>query len=304
MRAHLVHVALIAAAVALGCEQPPVGQQRDAAVSEVPPLEPSARRGEFRADPANQPGEEAYLCYAIDVDGISGVHVGRVSWHPPAGPVFLHHASLFAAAGLPDVGPVPCDPMPTRVAALGVYTPGIEPLQLPAGVGIELPVGTQRLLVMAHTMRHADGPSEPTYVDLELAAEPVLHSVNWVDVFAPVPNIYPADPISSVGSCRFDVPAHIVSVWPHMHRIGSEFHGVIVRADGTREALLDVKPWDYNHQYIYSVDVQLQPGDTVQTQCRWVNPTGNVVVGGPYSTDEMCNQGLLVWPFDSALCAQ
>ena len=46
-----------------------------------------ARRGQFRADPATQPGEEAYICYAIDVDGISGVHVGRVTWHAPSGPV-------------------------------------------------------------------------------------------------------------------------------------------------------------------------------------------------------------------------
>ena len=299
MRAHGLAFASVAAAVALGCQPPP-----ELPAVEVPPLEASARRGQFRADPANEPGEEAYLCYAIAVDGISGVHVGRVTWHPPAGPVFLHHASLFAAGGLPDVGEVPCDPMPTRVAALGVYTPGIEPLQLPDGVAIELPVGTQRLLVMAHTMRREAGPADVTYVDLDLAAEPVLHSVNWVDVFAPVPNIYPGDPVSTVGNCRFDVPAHIVSVWPHMHRIGSEFHGVIVRADGTREALLDVKPWDYNHQFIYPANVELQPGDTVQTQCRWVNTTDSVVVGGPYSTDEMCNQGLLVWPVDSALCAQ
>ena len=231
------------------------------------------------------------------------MHVGRVTWHPPGGPVFLHHASLFAAAGLPDVGEIPCDPMPDRVAALGVYTPGIEPLQLPEGVGIELPPGTRRLLVLAHTRRLAAGPADSTYVDLELAAEPVEHSVNWVDVFAPVPNIFPGDAIGTVGNCRFDVPAHIVSVWAHMHRIGSEFHGVIVHADGTREPLLDVKPWDYNRQLMYPVDVQLQPGDTVQTQCHWVNNTSDVVVGGPLSTDEMCNQGLLVWPFDSALCA-
>jgi hypothetical protein len=216
----------------------------------------------------------------------------------------LHHASLFAAAGLPDVGEVPCDPMPTRVAALGVYTPGIEPLQLPAGVGIELPVGTERLLVVAHTLRLQAGPANTTYVDLDLAIEPVEHSVNWVDVFAPVPNIYPAEAITAVGNCRFEAATHIVSVWAHMHRLGSEFHGLVVRADGTSEPLLDVEPWDYNHQFVYPVDVQLQPGDSVQTQCRWVNTTDSVVRAGPNSTDEMCNQGLLVWPFDSALCAQ
>jgi hypothetical protein len=301
MRSARIHLILVSACVAGGCQPPP---SVDSGNGAIPPLPASARRGQFRADPANQPGDEAYLCYTMDVDGISGVHVGRVTWHPPAGPVILHHASLYAAAGLPDVGEIPCDPMPTLVAALGVYTPGIEPLQLPDGVAVELPSGTRRLLVGAHALRRDVGPANPTYVDLELAAEPVLHSVNWVDIFAPVPNIRPGDAVTSAGDCRFAVPAHIVSVWPHMHRIGAEFHGVIVRADGTREALLDVKPWDYNHQLIYPVDVQLQPGDTVQTQCRWVNTTAGVVAAGPFSTDEMCNQGLLVWPFDSALCAQ
>lgn len=297
-------LACLSLSLLVGCGRAPATSTSDAATDELPPPSPSARRATFRADPAIAPGEEAYVCYALDVEGVAdGVHVGRVVWHPPAGSVILHHASLFAAGGLPDVGEVPCDPMPTRVAALGVYTPGIEPLVLPDGAAIELPPGTQRLLVLAHALRREAGAAQPTYVDLELAAEPVSHSVNWVDVFAPVPNVYPGTDARTVGSCRFDRPTHIVSVWAHMHRIGSEFHGVVVRADGRREALVDVKPWDYNHQIMYPVDVQLDPGDTVETQCHWLNTTSEIVVAGPYSTDEMCNQGLLVWPFDSALCA-
>jgi hypothetical protein len=290
---------LIAAAGCGAGHQSPDPDAGDA----VPPLSPTARRGEFVADPAIDVGHEAYVCYSFDVQGISDVHIGRVTWHPPTGPVLLHHASLFAAGGLPDVGEVPCDPMPTRVAALGVYTPGIEPLQLPDGVAVELPAGTQRLLVLAHAIRVDAGPANPTYVDLELAAEPVLHSANWVDDFGPVPTLDPGESTGSIGRCLFAQPTHIVSVWPHMHRMGAEFHGVVVRADGTREALLDVKPWDYDHQLIYPVDVQLEAGDVVETQCHWTNTTDHVVGPGPYSTDEMCNQGLLVWPFDSALCA-
>src|SRR3954470_19465342 len=97
MRLRLLPCVLSGACVALSCSQPPPIAPADAG---QPPLEASARRGQFSADPVNQPGDEAYLCYAIDIDGISDVHVGRVTWHPPAGPVILHHASLFAAAGL------------------------------------------------------------------------------------------------------------------------------------------------------------------------------------------------------------
>src|SRR5262249_30473201 len=108
MRPRPLHL-LLSALFISACELPPSAVPTDGA----PPLAASARRGQFRADPAIQPGEEAYICYSIDVEGISGVHVGRVTWHPPTGPVTLHHAALFAAAGLPDVGELPCDPMPT-----------------------------------------------------------------------------------------------------------------------------------------------------------------------------------------------
>jgi hypothetical protein len=292
-------------AVAAGCGAGHQSPDPDAGSDDAapPPLSPTARRGEFRADPAVLPGGEAYVCYAFDIEGISGVHVGRVTWHPPAGTVLLHHASLWAASGLPDVGEVPCDPMPARVAALGIYTPGIQPIVLPDGAAIDLPEGTRRLLVMAHAIRASDGPAQPTYVDLELAPEPVLHSVNWIDDFGPVPVLQPGDDVETVGTCKIARPTHIVSVWAHMHRQGSEFHGVVVRAGGAREPLVDVVPWSYDHQLMYPVDVQLEPGDAVETHCHWHNTTDHAVGPGPFSTDEMCNQGLLVWPFDSALCA-
>jgi hypothetical protein len=96
---------------------------------------------------------------------------------------------------------------------------------------------------------------------------------------------------------------HIVTVWPHMHRLGSAFHGTVIRGDGRREALLDLPSWSFDHQLIYPVDVQLQAGDVVETQCLWMNPTDATVLPGPRSSDEMCNQGLFVWPFDHARCA-
>src|SRR5260221_2763222 len=226
---------------------------------------------QFVADPIIGAGEEAYVCYSFDLAGMEGLRLGGVSWHPPSGAVVLHHASLFAAAELPDIGEVPCDPMPDRVAALGVYTPGAVPLKLPHGVAISLPPGTGRLVVLAHVMRVADGPAEPTSIDLEIASEPVDHLVNWVDVFAPVPVIPPHDSVHAVRRCKFDLPAHAVTVWPHMHRFGKAFHGAVVRSDGSREPLVDLDSWDFNHQLTYPVDIRIDAGDSVETGCYWEN---------------------------------
>jgi hypothetical protein len=259
-------------------------------------------RAQFIADPAIPAGSEAYICYSFPVEGLDGLQLAGVTWRPPTGPVILHHASLFGAAGLPDIGEVPCDPMPERVAALGVYTPGGGALSLPPGVAISLPKGTGRLIVLAHVRRVADGEAQPTSLELDVAREPLEHVVNWVDIFAPVPIMGPHQSMSSVGQCEFGQRAHVVTVWPHMHRFGKQFHGTIIRTDGSREPLFDIESWDFDHQLTYPVDAQLEAGDRVETQCEWDNPTMYTVLPGPYSTDEMCNQGLFVWPFESAAC--
>jgi hypothetical protein len=291
--------ALLASTLLAGCGSPaPSGVETDGG----PPMSASIR-AEFRADPPNHAGEEAYVCYSFQVEALDGIQLGGVSVRPPSGPVVLHHASLYAAAGLPDVGEVPCDPMPERVAALGVYTPGAVSLSLPAGVGISLPQGTSRLIVAAHVLRVGEGAAEPTYVELKPVAVAPEHVINWVDVFAPVPVLAPHDTATSSASCRFDLPVHVVTVWPHMHRLGTRAHADVVRADRTREVLMDVDPWDVEHQPIYPVDVELQPGDAIEGQCVWTNTTPQPVMSGPYSYNEMCNHGLFVWPFDHAFCA-
>src|SRR5688572_18964295 len=192
--------ALVTTAALLGCDS-------------APPAAPATPRwqAEFRADPAIAPGQEAYVCHSFAIAGQEGIQVGGVTWFPPDGPVVLHHASLFAAGGAPAEGEISCDPMPERVAALGVYTPGVMPLQLPPGTAIALPPGTSRLLVLAHVLRATEGAARPTRVELRAAPAPVLHVLNWVDVFAPVPVLFPHQSARSVGRCRFEQPVHLVT---------------------------------------------------------------------------------------------
>ncbi len=85
-----------------------------------------------------------------------------------------------------------------------------------------------------------------------------------------------------------------------MHLAGQEFHGAVLRQDGTTMPLIDVVPWDFYRQLTYTVDVDVSAGDQIQTQCIWFNQTDNYIFGGPLTTDEMCNQALLVWPASSA----
>jgi hypothetical protein len=193
--------------------------------------------------------------------------------------------------------------MPERVAAFGLYTPGAIPVELPQGDAISVPDGTTRLLVLAHVLRFDDGPAGATTVRLGIVPS-AEHPLNWVDIPAPVPTLFPHQTQSSVAKCTFPRAVHLVTDWPHMHQLGASFTSLIVRSDGHAETILDVSPWDYTHQPIYPISFDLAAGEAIETICTWNNTTDQNVEGGPFLADEMCTQGLFVWPFDAATCSE
>jgi hypothetical protein len=208
---------------------------------------------------------------------------------------------MFATAEPGPTGPVPCDPIPTPVTVLPLYAQGGEATTLAEGVSILLPETATGFFVQLHLLRFGEGADEAS-VDLVASDTPPEHLAAWVDDFAPVPAILPHASVTSTAECHFPGPVHVAGSWPHMHRIGASFHGTVVRADGSREALVDVDPWVFDHQVLYTVDAALAPGDAVETACTWLDTTPYVVNAGPFSSDEMCNQGLVIWPREAAAC--
>jgi hypothetical protein len=266
------------------------------------PLPEPKLTAELVLDPGEGVGAQAYLCVATPIEDASDVQIETVKWFPPRAGVVLHHVSLYAARGPLPSGPMPCDPLPDLVATLGIYTPGNEPLTFPPGVAVQFPEQTSHLYFVAHVIRIDDAPADPTRVELGLAAAPAAHAAQWVDVFADVPIIPPHETRRSTGSCLFLSDAHAITVWAHMHRHGRRFEGTLVRANGTREQLINISNWDFNHQPVYPLDVQIHAGDSVETLCEWENLGDVEVVPGPFTENEMCNQGLFVWPPEGTHC--
>lgn len=251
-------------------------------------------------DPPLSVGAEAYVCVRVDVGEARGRAVHGLRWTPPRGAVALHHAMFFATAEPVPKGPVPCEPMPTPVAVLPLYAPGGESEAFPEGVSISIPTQAQAFFVELHVFRVSEG-RDTASVDLIATETAPDHDAGWVDDTADVPALPPHTMATSTATCRFEGTAHVVAAWPHMHRLGTEFHGTVVRVGGLREPLLDVA-WDPLHQPLYPVDAVLAPGDAVETACTWTNSTESTVEAGPFTTDEMCNQGLVIWPQESARC--
>ena len=86
----------------------------------------------FAADPG-APGSEKYLCFGFDAGVLGGADIGGLVLDAPAGPVTLHHVSLYASTTDIGAGPVECEQMPADAVSLHVWALGTGDLALRAG---------------------------------------------------------------------------------------------------------------------------------------------------------------------------
>jgi hypothetical protein len=254
---------------------------------------------QFTPDPGPVGGER-YQCFGFDVTPLAA-DIGAIRFITADSPVLLHHITLYATpSAFPD-GPVDCLEMPSDAVSMNVWAPGGGDVELAPDVSLVIPAATQRLIVQTHALRMADGAAPTREIVLE-PREPAPHRAGWLPLRVPVPVIQPGQRTQMTASCALASSLHLVSTWPHMHQIGAEFHGTIVRGGAAIEPLVDVVPWDFDMQRAYLVDVDLAAGDAISTQCIWENLTSAPVLPGPRIIDEMCGQSLIAYPFDAARC--
>jgi hypothetical protein len=120
---------------------------------------------------------------------------------------------------------------------------------------------------------------------------PAQHRAGWFELYATVPVIQPYASAEASAQCTLVEGMHVISAWPHMHRLGVEFHG-----------LVDVMPFQADHQLTYPDDLDIRAGDVIETHCLWQNSTAMRVFGGYGVNDEMCGQAAIVYPHTAARC--
>ena len=246
----------------------------------------------FVADPGAA-GSERYLCFGFDASPLAGADLGGIAFAAGGGPVSLHHISLFASTETVPDGPVDCVTMPETAIPLNVWATGGGDLALPSELALAVPAGTTRLIVQAHALRTGDGTAATSSVTLAPRTGAPIRA-GWLPLRAPVPAIAPHTEARTQYPCAIAGELHVISTWPHMHRIGTEFHGA---------PLIDVVPYDFEAQRAYPIDVRLAPGDSIMTECVWFNTTDTTVLPGPEIDDEMCGQSLIAWPVEAAHCS-
>jgi hypothetical protein len=226
----------------------------------------------------------------------------------------VHHWVLWgtATATAPD-GSISGTPG-KETAALGgeQYVvgggPGATDVELPADVGLRMPVGKDLLFELeVHYSNLAGEADEEDASSVELCVtskkrpvEAAVHSLGRASFSLPAHQ--KTEIMSTCVPSNLDTPIHIMALTPHMHLTGERAKVVLNRKSGEKVTLLD-KEFSFQEQRSYlmpedrsMVDVVLNPGDTITSTCSFNNDTDKTINQGIESQDEMCNVGLLGWP--------
>jgi hypothetical protein len=188
----------------------------------------------------------------------------------------------------------------SNATLLAGWAPGNTEPVLPADVGLLMPSGASGYLGLeVHYNNTASYPDALDASGVEFCVakkfRPKTAGVHWLGsngiLLAPraMGNVVgTCDPISRD-------PIHILSIWPHMHQLGTRMSLVLNRTGGAKETLHDA-PFSFDDQRSYSKDVIVNDGDTLTSTCSYNNTTSLPVTFGPNTENEMCYNFVTAWP--------
>jgi hypothetical protein len=264
--------------------------------------------------PANT--SELYQCfnYQIDLKGATQALsfrplIQQVAGATDGSPV-IHHWLLYQATNMQTNGTSsPCLGFHPDGVLLAGWAPGAGDWNLPPTVGEEIGTGNFILEVHYNNYTTQDQTDQSgVRVCLAKTPRPNVASISWLgnDIFgANIPGAsYTAaippqvrDYANVKGKCapNLNMPVHILTSWPHMHKRGVRMSALINRVDGTQESLFDV-PFDFNNQLQYETPAVINPGDSITTTCTYTNVETYPIGFGERTIDEMCFNFTLAYP--------
>jgi len=220
-------------------------------------------------------GENTSDNHTITLD--RDIYIGAIR---PIEPVGTHHTVLDnGGAGI--------------IYASGV---GTNEVIFPDGVGLKLIAGTTLNLQLHIFNPSGAGISGTSGVEIVEVAEADV--VNVADLFLPGPfdfNLGPMQETVHSGTCVVQQAQTIFALFPHMHQLGTHFK-MSVTKDGTEQMVHD-NAYDFDDQaFTNFAPISLSPGDSINTECTWMNSTAQGVGWGDSSTSEMCFSILYRYP--------
>ncbi len=235
---------------------------------------------------------DIYICYGVDVTETSKRHITTLL--PKIdNPKVVHHIVLFQSDTAAAAAPAECSlggAVDWRM--ISVWAPGGAGFELPPEAGFPLE-GTTHYIIQVHynNLQHLAGEADASGFDL-CTTDQLRPNDADVMAFGTMKLDIPAQGTLDT-TCKFKVPAiapdiHIMSVMPHMHKLGTAISSFANPVGGAPVELTQRDPWDFNTQYWSPVSTVIKPGDSVATRCAYKNPGSADVTWGENTSDEMC----------------
>jgi hypothetical protein len=243
------------------------------------------------------PGTERFVCALATIP--EELFIQRFE---PVAPSGTHHVLLTLVGPGGTDGVFDCSPGTLSDAMLFAAGIDSEGQDLPLGVAMRIPAGSQVLInihLLNPLLTEVSGTS-----GIRVGVAPAVAVAQQAEmIFAGTTRftIEPGTQESATGRCEFAKDATVLLVWPHMHTLGVHMRVVHVAGDPlaatTPRVILHDAPYDFGEQRQYPIDPTLvRAGESIEVTCTWDNPGNQVVVFGDSTLEEMCFAGLVRYP--------
>lgn len=185
---------------------------------------------------------------------------------------------------------------------LHAWAPGASPQSFPEGSGLRVKPTDQLILQVHYFGTGESAPDNSGYgvtMSDHVEKEVVMLSAGVTDFEIPAGDKNYEEKFSvKIGGLNGLPPMTILSVWPHMHVLGSGFE-YSVKQDGNDTCVMDMEGWDFHNQVtaVFKQPLHVDDGDRVELTCHWDNSADNAnnpssppvdVQYGEGTLDEMC----------------
>jgi len=223
-----------------------------------------------------------YQWYFVDPGFAEDKWIKRAEAHPGCRDV-VHHVTVYFKR--PDI---PWDLRHNdRINLLGGFNPGGGPWEVPPGMAVRIPAGSEIVFEMHYTpngtVQHDRSCIGLVFADPHEVSREVISVMVANTKFA----IPPDSPNYRVdASYTLPLDAQLLVMRPHMHLRGRSFRYVARYPDDSTEILLDVPNYDFNWQnnYILKQPKRLPAGTTIHCIAHFDNSPDNLANPNPSAT--------------------
>jgi hypothetical protein len=232
----------------------------------------------------------------------------------PGNRSIVHHVLVFQdTSSIPTTKDL-ADPNPGYLAfggtgsptsqLIGVYVPGQEPFEFPAGFGTKILKNT-KIIIQIHYPKGISNQLDSTKVALKLTTnnlrpvfiDPILNHNNNSMTNGPL--YIPADQTKTFYTKYFiGGKATVFACAPHMHLIGQKIKAFGLNANGDTTKIINIPNWDFHWQRTYSFyqPMIVNAGMTLWGEAFYNNTASNLnnpnsppvaVAKGESTSDEM-----------------